>query len=308
MQEYIDLGKQIYDMNNPREVRRMVTFVIRAVLNNSKMQELLSFFRTKTLLQQMIESNPFPIEQVTRAFFYKGASFKERSQLIREHYQYFSNSLTDDVFLRLSCPKLCQGGLELWSMEFEEGKRLKAVLSFEGGQRKEGLLSIIIKLEDISFYQIIFWAAKDKNGKDAIWIGAMQGPNVEDAKEAIKRVTKFCHGYRTKNLSLYVLQAFARALEFEKIYAVTNEGYYANNHVRVDRKLKTSFSDFWAEAGGTPTDDSRFYSLPLIEARKTMEEVPTRKRAVYRRRFVLLDEIDEIVADNVKKVLRDAAI
>lgn len=113
-----------------------------------------------------------------------------------------------------------------------------------------------------------------------------------------------CYGYRTKNLILYIAQAYARTLGIEKIYAVTNEGYYANNHARIDRKLKTDFSAFWTEAGGTPTDDSRFYELPLVESRKTMEEVPTRKRAVYRRRFALLDEIDKVIEDNVRKILK----
>lgn len=153
-------------------------------------------------------------------------------------------------------------------------------------------------------YQIMFWFDKDKCGNDALWIGAMQGPNMDEAKDIIKKITKRCHGYRTKNLILYMTQAVARALDVDKIYAVTNYGYYANNHIRLDRKLKTSFSDFWREAGGLETDDKRFYELPLVEPRKTMDEVPTRKRAVYRRRFELLDEIDETVGQAIAKLRR----
>jgi len=89
-----------------------------------------------------------------------------------------------------------------------------------------------------------------------------------------------------------------------RIYAVTNEGYYANNHVRVDRKLKTSFSDFWEEAGGQPALDSRYYILPLIEHRKTIEEIKTHKRSQYRKRFALLDEIDSAVETAIKQNLR----
>ena len=128
----------------------------------------------------------------------------------------------------------------------------------------------------------------------------MQGANVDDAKELIKRITKKCHAYRTKNLILYAAQAVARSLGVKKIFAVTNEGYYANNHLRRDRKLKTSFSDFWAEAGGIPTNDARFYELPLIETRKTVEEIPSHKRAQYRRRFAMLDELDAAIADTLR--------
>jgi uncharacterized protein VirK/YbjX len=83
---------------------------------------------------------------------------------------------------------------------------------------------------------------------------------------------------------------------------VTNDGYYAMNHVRRDRKLKTNFSDFWAESGGTPCEDKRFYELPLTEYRKSMEEVPTRKRANYRRRYMLMDEIDEAIKVGIQRI------
>ena len=136
-----------------------------------------------------------------------------------------------------------------------------------------------------------------------MYIGAMQGPNVVEAREIVKCMTKWAHGYRTKNLILYMTQAVARSLGLRNIYAVSNYGYYANNHVRTDRKLKTNFGDFWLEAGGREDEDKRFYKVPLIEKRKTMEEVPTRKRAVYRRRFAFLDEVDAAIEKAVKNAL-----
>lgn len=304
MSGYIDIGKKIYNLDNPRDVRRMAAFVLMAKLHSKGINELIEFFNSKPQLKPILEGLPFPIEQPTRAFFYKGSTFSERCQLIKEHYDFLSEKLKDEAFLTMSLYDAYEEkGYVVWESEFEE-EALRAILVTESGQRKEGCLSIELNLGRQHLYQIMFWIAKDKNGNDAIWIGALQGPNMDDAKELVKRMTKFCHGYRTKNLILYMLQAVARALGISRIYAVTNEGYYANNHIRLDRKLKTSFSDFWAEAGGEPTDDSRFFSLPLVETRKTMEEVPTRKRAVYRKRFALLDEIDAAVQEKMERVLK----
>ena len=137
-----------------------------------------------------------------------------------------------------------------------------------------------------------------------MWIGAMQGPNMENAREIIKDITKRSHRYRTKNLILYMAMAVARNFGCKHIYAVSNEGYYAMNHVRRDRKLKTDFGAFWEEPGGHLTDDSRFYEVPLVEPRKTMEEVPTRKRAVYRKRFAFQDDVDAQIAKNMGDVLQ----
>ena len=130
----------------------------------------------------------------------------------------------------------------------------------------------------------------------------MQGPNTDNARELVKEATKRAHRYRTKNLILYMTQSLARALQVKRIYAVSNDGYYAMNHIRRDRKLKTDFGAFWEEAGGRLTEDLRFYELPLVETRKTMEEVPTRKRAVYRKRFAFQDDVDEQIKKMVGKV------
>lgn len=302
MQRYIKIGKEIYNMNNAREQRRMVVFVLRSMWHDADMKKLIAFFDANDILHRFQERHKFHIEQVTRCFFYNGATFKERMALICEHYRYLSEALQPEAFLQVCCHDSAPR-YRLWESEFA-GKPIWAELFMEAGQRKEGCLSVVLKYEGRSFYQIIFWINKDKSGNESMYIGAMQGPNVEEARDAVKQMTKWAHGYRTKNLILYMTQAVARNLGLKKIYAVSNYGYYANNHVRADRKLKTNFGDFWLEAGGRETDDARFYELPLTEPRKTMEEVPTRKRAVYRRRFAFLDEVDNEIEQTVKKILK----
>lgn len=287
----------MYNMDNPREVRRMWTFVIRGYLYYGQIKKLDQFFQQNKELRELADIYPFVYEQPTRAFFYNKSTLQERISLVENHMTFmlekFQYKIVKNIYRRE--PYL------LWENGAEED-RLSLLLWFHPGQRKEGLLSTTLLIGEQALYQIMFWFNKDKDCNDALWIGAMQGPNMSNAKEIIKQVTKRCHGYRTKNLILYMTQAVARALDIERIYAVTNYGYYANNHVRLDRKLKTSFSDFWHEAGGWETDDRRFDGLPLIEPRKSIDDVPTRKRAVYRRRFELLDDIDMVIYNAVKKL------
>lgn len=302
MNKYIRMGKQIYNMENPREQRRMVVFVLRSMWHDGDMKKLIAFFEANEVLREFQKRHQFHIEQVTRCFFYNGATFQERMALVCEHYRYLSEVMQPEAFMQISCNN-SRPRYKLWENEFE-GQPIWAELMMEAGQRKEGCLSVMLKYEERAFYQIIFWINKDKDGNEAMYIGAMQGPNVDESRDAIKRMTKWAHGYRTKNLILYMTQAVARALRLKKIYAVSNYGYYANNHVRADRKLKTNFGDFWLEAGGKETEDKRFYELPLVEHRKTMDEVPTRKRAVYRRRFAFLDEVDAEIEQSVNVILK----
>ena len=297
MANFIELGKKIYDLNNPREAHRFAVFVARCCLHPQRMNRLEKFFAQSEILSKVAEGYPFVYEQATRAFFYYRSTFEERARLIEENMKFLSERFNEDFMLKLYGDKK----IELWRMNLDETLgEMNLVLCAESGQRKEGLAAVMFNLPDeVPVYQILFWIARHENDW-AMWIGAMQGPNVDDAKDLVKRITKKCHAYRTKNLILYAAQAVARNFGLKKIFAVTNEGYYANNHVRRDRKLKTSFSDFWKEAGGIPTSDERFYELPLIETRKTVEEIPSHKRAQYRRRFALLDELDKSIEETLR--------
>ena len=300
VQSFYQLSKQIYDMKNPREVRRAVIFCARAWLHRAKMRKLDAFFRKDPILAKLADTYPFVYEQPTRAFFYNKSTFDERVRIVESHMQFLRGRIREDVLI----PLYQRQSVLLWTGLQCMEEQMTAALFFDYGQRKEGLMSVILRLGESSLYQIIFWIAPAEDGTPAMWIGAMQGPNMAHARDVVKQATKACHSYRTKNLVLYVAQAAARALGLRHIYAVTNEGYYANNHIRMDRKLKTDFSEFWREAGGTDMPDGRFMELPLVEPRKTMEEVPTRKRAVYRRRFAMLDEIDREAAERIQAILR----
>lgn len=296
-----DIGKKIYDLSNPREKRRYYVYLMRSILHKGAMGELIRFFEEDSARRKLLNAAPFAVEQATRAFFYNKSTFQERVELVKGHFRFLQATLQDKVWLQIS--DAYQSPINIWESEYEEQPWV-AELVFEPGQRKEGLLSLELNLGKDHLYQIMFWLGYDKRQEPSLWIGAMQGPNMDGAKDIVKKMTKACHGYRTKNLILYMVQAMARAMSIQHIYAVSNYGYYANNHMRADRKLKTSFGDFWSEAGGHETEDQRFYEVPLQETRKTMEEVPTRKRAVYRRRFEFLDRVDQEIGAVVKSMLK----
>ena len=292
------IAHRAYRWNNPRERHRALVFLVRGLLYWRQLQRLYKFFQETEERCALYARNPFPMEQATRAFFYAGSTVNTRVKLIQEHYAYLEQKIEPASFVALGYDT----AYEIWRAP-ETDMTWHAYLKFEPGQRKEGLLSVMMDVDGEHLYQIIFWI-EQRGGQPTLVIGAMQGPNTENAQDFVREMTKRAHRFRTKNLILYITQAVARALGIKRILAVSNAGYYANNHVRLDRKLKTDFGAFWEEVGGWETDDHRFYELPLVYPRKTMEEVPTRKRAVYRRRFAFLDAVDEEIAAHMREVLQ----
>lgn len=295
MNKYINLGIKIYNIASIKEFKRMVVFIIRSLFNNKIMEQIISFFDETTLKKSIIEKEPYFIEIVTRQVFFKNSTYKERYKIVTDHFDIILKKINEIAIKEVYLKK----GIVLWQEE-TLGENLYVKLEFESGQKKEGLLSLMLILGDRKIYQMIFWLGYDEKNQEALYIGAMQGSNEIEANNLIKGLTKHFYGYRTKNLILYMTRCLAKSLDIENIYAVSNDGYYANNHIRIDRKLKTSLNDFWEETGGKLTSDYRFYELPVHEYRKSIEEVKTHKRSQYRNRFNKLDEIESRIIESIK--------
>ena len=299
-----EAGHRLYITSRWKEMKRYLVFRARCRMHKDIMEDFLDFFDETQLRRDILKGTPAFIEQVTRAFFYKGSDYAGRSALIKNHIRYMEKHFTEEAISQLYVNVVVEMNygqkLVLWEDTFED-KPLRMSLYFHAGQYKEGCLSLILTWGEEIFYQIMFWFGPDmdKTG-DAIWIGALQG--TPHGSDAIKRMTKAFFGYRTKNLIFYGLRNLARCLGIRKIYAVTNEGYYAMNHVRLDRKLKTDFAAFWKECEGEPcAEDTRFYVIPVKESRKDMSELKPSKRAQHRRRFEKLDAIDAAFDESCKK-------
>jgi uncharacterized protein VirK/YbjX len=185
---YTEIGKKIYNLENPREYHRYIVFRARCLMHPRRMKRLERFFAGNELLAKIADCYPFVYEQPTRAFFYNKSTFTERAELVEKHMEFLTDNLqSQDVIDLYSCREKI-----LWEST-DEGGKLLLRLFFHPGQRKEGLLSLMLHAEGIGdLYQMMFWIAPDKQGDWALWIGAMQGPNMDNARDIIKQITKRC--------------------------------------------------------------------------------------------------------------------
>ena len=191
-------------------------------------------------------------------------------------------------------------GLTIWQ---SEDLNMKAQLYYGAGQRKEGLLTLLLTLESQGVYHANFRFGKGFNGEKAMWIGTIQG--YKDGLANAKTATKKMFGYRPKNFIMYLLRLIAQQCGVETIYAVSDEGFYANTHlVRGHRAKVAELDSLWQESGGELSQDSRFYIIPLEEYRKPIEEIKSQKRSQYRKRYDLLDQYAGEVQDNLKPYLK----
>lgn len=292
--ELLKIGLAIYHCENVIDYRRVLVFVIRGLWYRHEMKMLTTFFQTNPLRQRILAAKPSFFAQLTRCVFYRSAGVKERLDIILVSFLLLENHFNEAALRRL----YLGAGLLLWQGRYD-GKNVAINLRYDDGQYKEGALTLEVTMNAQHIYRVNFWLAAGSIKNSEIYVGALQG-----AKNGLlmhKELTKQCWGYRPKNLVMFALRVFANYINASKIYAVSNYGFYANNHLRVNRKLKTSLDGFWQELGGTQAADARFYVLPLAEARKSLSDIPSHKRNVYRKRFAFLDRLEL----DIKKSMRD---
>lgn len=285
------LGRRIYGYHSWREKRRITLFTLRAYKNKSVIEEMEEYFRQYRPFPNMLTEHEGLYEVISRIFLYKNSTPQERLQALMDHFnmlpEYFTEQAIRNMYTDDETKSVC-----IWD---NEELNLQATLWFHTGQRKEGFLSLFLFQGDEGIYHINFRLGRGFHGEPCIWVGTIQG--YPEGRANAKKITKKMFGYRPKNFMFFLLRQLATNMGIDKIYAVSDEGFYTNTHlIRLNRSKKVRFNSFWEELGGhVCQEDSRFYEIPLEEERKTYETAKTHKRNMYRKRYEMLDSfIDEL--------------
>lgn len=302
-------GRKIYGKRSWRETRRVVLHTVRSMVRRQQMNRLENYFANYKSDPELLHRQIGLYELMTRIFFYKDSTATERLDGIINHFDYIQNIFTDEAIQSmysidkdnlLDDVSRIKRGIVVWQSEELD---MKAQLYYGAGQRKEGLLTLLLTLENQGVYHANFRFGKGFNGESAMWIGTVQG--YKDGLDNAKTVTKKMFGYRPKNFIMFLLRHIAVICKVESIYAVSDEGFYANTHlVRGHRAKVAELNPLWEESGGVVCSDKRFFKIPLEEYRKPIEEIKSQKRSQYRKRYDLLDQYQEEVQENLKPYLK----
>ena len=302
-------GRKIYGKRSWRETRRVVLHTVRSMGRRQKMNRLENYFANYKPDPDLLHRQIGLYELMTRIFFYKDSTAMERLEAIINHFDYIQNIFTDEVIRSmysidkdnfLDDVSRIKRGFVVWQ---SEELNMKAQLYYGAGQRKEGLLTLLLTLENQGVYHANFRFGKGFNREPAMWIGTIQG--YKDGLDNAKTVTKKMFGYRPKNFIMFLLRHIAVLCKVESIYAVSDEGFYANTHlVRGHRAKVAELDPLWEESGGVVCSDDRFFNIPLEEYRKPIEEIKSQKRSQYRKRYELLDQYEQEIQDHLKPLLR----
>ncbi|MGD8913568.1 MAG: DUF535 family protein [Candidatus Thiodiazotropha sp.] len=160
---------------------------------------------------------------------------------------------------------------------------------------REGMITLNLFVAHQRVFTIAFSFYKNKKEQICAIVGALQGKRMPDIIDLYRDMTKKTYGIRPRDLMIEVFQMLCRLSSVKKIYAVS-ESHRQHRHSFYCLKNKLSkpsinYDEVWTERNGVRRNDA-FFELPLIPCRKPISQIVSKKRSMYRNRYVLLKRLE----------------
>lgn len=169
---------------------------------------------------------------------------------------------------------------------------LRVVLDQPRWFTREGPLVLNLFDGEARIYSLCFSFGGDAEAPD-VYIGAIQGGNRDGLLDAYRDLTKALHGLRPRDLLIELLRMLCRGAGVRRLHAVADANRQHRAAYFGDAKAATLGLDYdaiWTERGGVAGEDG-FFELPLQAPPRPLEDVPSKKRATYRRRQEMLQAL-----------------
>lgn len=270
---------------------------------------LKSFFYRKTIKNFVVEINRLEYSElfthempllvvVHSPYLHNEWSVEDRFKVILEHYKIIKK-MPDILNLVDAKPRVILDLNQYLTGMFITLDKAKWFV-------REGEIVLNLFKEDQRLMSLAF-TFSTLNNQLIIYVGALQGrlPSSETL-EMMKLVTKSLEGLRPADFLIEILRDIAQNLGVKKILAISDENRHHRHKYfgKVQQNLlKTNYNEKWIENQGERLDNG-FYSLPVNKTRRNIAEISSNKRAIYRRRYEMLDQI----AGTIKNLLSTKAL
>lgn len=244
-----------------------------------------------SFLPQLLNSQGLLPAKPHRPYLRAGFSVAQRAQAILDHYQLMDKLANNQLRQLLLSPSG-----NLLARFTGKNEEQFAIYCCSGHYDREGEITLLLNYQDMTLASLSFSIIQEQQQRTLL-IGGLQGPRKHISSDVIRDATKAAHGVFPKRLLMEAVFILAAQCGVEAITAVGDTTHVFRSlryrHSKGD-KFFASYSEFWLSLGGEMRGDELF-TLPLSMARKDLEEIASKKRAEYRRRYALLDTLAQQV-------------
>jgi len=186
----------------------------------------------------------------------------------------------------------------------EIAPRLRLVLDQPPWFSSEGPLALNLFDGEERLYSLAF-ALRRHEGLVTAQVGAIQGRAMPAIMDVYRQMTRSSHGLRPRSLLIELFRSFCAAIEVHQVLLVSDshrqhrDSYFGT----AGGAVKVNYDTIWLEHGAHRVDDATFH-LPVQTVRRGPGDIPPRKRALYRRRYALLDTLKARMVQNIAAIRR----
>lgn len=183
--------------------------------------------------------------------------------------------------------------------------RIRLSIKSSDKYSREGEITIYLFDQDNNLLSTLTFSIIEYQQQPSLFIAGLQGANVDNARQRITQTTKDCYGLFPKRLVTETAILLADTLGLSQIVAVSNQTHIYNNWRYRSRQehVHSDYDDFWLTLEGVKNNDNLFI-LPNHIARKTIEDIASKKRSEYRNRYQLLDDLKLQIQQQLTTLLK----
>jgi uncharacterized protein VirK/YbjX len=264
-------------------------FMLRSLATPLSTARLLSELAKHPHLMQMLQVQPGLPCRLHRPWLTVNMDRQRALASLSWHYQMMCRQLP----AMLTHGYLSKQGVTLLTLTGKDEQQFSVRLCADAFMDKEGEATLVFcDGQNTALAEMTFTLCQFE-GKSTLFIGGLQGAKAHVPHELIQGATKACHGLFPKRLLVEAAMTLGAAFPVEQIVAVSNDTHIYRSwryRKKKEGKLLADYDSFWLSIGGEKQDNGNFM-LPLVMPRKPMEEIASKKRAEYRRRYALLDSL-----------------
>lgn len=272
-----------YPAGTPMSLLRRLRFSWQAWVHRREWRALRQV-PPQSQLGQMLQARKNMTHILAWPYIHRAWSIRHRVETVVAHYRHVERHPWLQV-------PLGSRGLLAHVGPAEEGLTLQ--LDQPEWMVQEGELTLSLFEGNMRLYSVAFSIGRRK-GQPTVYIGAIQGRSTEGIGERYAELTKQLHGCRPRDLALLSVLFLAEAMGIERVYAISD--YYRHHrHARLfsryDRHIQSAdYDEIWRDRGGVETVDG-FFAIESAFNPRPLDSIAAKKRAMYRRRYDMLDAL-----------------
>lgn len=279
---YWKVSKQAYAKPGAISFAQRMKFFLMAMWESEELGIWFASSETSSL-RQLMDHRPQCLGAIVWPYICNSWDAGIRLRRIRGHYE-----VIDELGQSLAFP--FGSGIKLLELS-QVYESLSIIIDRPDWFIREGELAINLFVGEVRVFSLAFTLSRQDNFIIA-YIGGIQGRNIPGVMETYRDITKALYGMRPRDFLIEMFRLFCRHLGVSTILAVTNSSRHHRNSYFGTRneKFSLNYDEVWRDRGGIKQDED-FFALEVNTPFRAIDDMPSNKRSMYRRRYDLIRKI-----------------